>query len=326
MKFTATFPSVTTTTTMPLLAVGLPGFTDTLYASVRADHRVEFFFDHHPFGGPRSQPILLQPGKVHTLEVDLGAFYPPAHDTYFAGYDSRARDHLKSLASLRVDATPVITESMRAYDAPPWTLSLGDHPAPLGPQASRFSGRLEGPVRLPNPYSQHFQPPLPHDGIWSLDVEFGIPAIGTNQPLLASGISGAGNLLFARVLDAHTIRLGLDIWGYGAPLSPPIELATPGRHRFDVVVGALAIVYPWPAPPLALQKYARHILVWVDGSPAWIIPVTQHENSYRHVKIGVNHQGFDSALSIFTGEIAVVPQTATEKRAVLERLESLPNP
>lgn len=326
VKLTATFPSVTKPTTLPLLVVGLPGFTDGLYAVVQPDHRVEFFFDHHAYGGPHGRPILLQPGKPHDLEVDLGSFYPPAHDAYFASYDVRARDRIKNLATLKIDGELVIDEAMLAYDAPPWTMRLGDNPAALGPRATRFSGRLEGPIRLPNPHSSRFEPPPLRDGIWSIDVEFAMPAIGSNQPILVSGITGGGNLLFARVVDAETIKLGVDIWGYGAPLSPPIKLKTPGRHRFDIIVGTLANDYPWPAPPAALESFAHHFVVWIDGTPAWVVPVAHHEKSYQKVRIGVNQQGFDSAHTTFSGEITETKQPAAGRRAILERLESLPKP
>jgi hypothetical protein len=71
------------------------------------------------------------------------------------------------------------------------------------------------------------------DGTASLGVTFPRWPRNTNEPLLVLGRSGSADVVFVRYVDPEHIRIGVDAWGVGGPLSEAIPYA-PGRlYRMD---------------------------------------------------------------------------------------------
>ncbi len=322
VKFTVTFSAKSSPVVEPLLVAGLPEYTDGIYAIQEPDRRIELITDHHGYGGFRAKPFPIEIGRPYVFEIDLGSFYPPRHHSYFDAYDDYSADQIKTLASIRVDGRLVIEEQMRSYDAPPWTLMFGRNNATANPYARLFSGGISAVSFPPANRPVNLAPMSSNDGLWHLLVEFSPSAIGTNQPLLASGFTGAGNLLFAKILSAQELQLGLDLWGYGAPMSPPFLLTGASPHRIEIFVGPLAATYSWPKPPAfgaELNLHRRELQVWIDGKPAWRTAIEHHADSYRRVSIGSNPQRFSSANSTFAGRIEVVPVGIEKKLSFLDR-------
>ena len=118
------------------------------------------------------------------------------------------------MARVTVDGVEVIRARQKFYDAPPGWLHFGRAP---GRPERGFSGAVSDVRRLP-PRSKETVLGFTESGVWRF--EFDVPPITqtAGQPLLSSGQTGAGNLLFLEVLSASSFRFGLDTWGWLRPV------------------------------------------------------------------------------------------------------------
>lgn len=327
VKFTVVFANQEKAVIEPLLVAGLSEYIDSLYVVQYPDKRIELGLDHHAHGGPRSESIPIEPGRSYEIEVDLGAFYPPRVHPYFLKYDNISTDLVKNVARIKIDGRIVIDERMRSYDAPPWSLQFGLDRTRIKSKA--FSGKISQIIYIKNKHQHNFTPDKLSDGIWQLSVDFSATAIGTNQPILASGLAGAGNLLFAKILSSDQIQIGLDLWGYGAPVSDIISITGTTPHKFEIFVGPLAFRFPWSTSEYGeyikhLDEHRDTLTVYIDGKFAWSTQIKHHVNSYNYVSIGTNSQGFDTAQAVFSGRIANVTIPQHLKKNLLKKFLNLP--
>lgn len=61
----------------PLVVTGQKGAGDVLFVRYEAGGRVRFGFDHWGYGGALTDPIDVDPKKVHEIVVSLGSLLPP---------------------------------------------------------------------------------------------------------------------------------------------------------------------------------------------------------------------------------------------------------
>jgi hypothetical protein len=71
------FPSGLTGTAEPLAESGVPGAADLIYVRYVDDHHVRFGVDHWGTGGALSDPVEVDYGAPHRLELALDPFAPP---------------------------------------------------------------------------------------------------------------------------------------------------------------------------------------------------------------------------------------------------------
>lgn len=313
LRFKVVFPVAKETTVEGLVATGRPGFHDILYVTQYGGGLVSYRFFHEGFGGPQTGLLKIEPGREYTFEVDLGAFYPPADHPYFRGWPAKDVDLLKSTVRLAVDGQELIRTRMKSHDAPPASIHVGP---PAG-----FSGQISGTERLParSPDGLHL---MAEPGLWSLEVEF--PKIPTRgQPILSSGVSGAGNLLFTEVFDASTLRFGLDQWGHAASYSRPLEIDRTRPHLLEIFVGPQAALQSWPVEwnveRAGLMTAATRLTVWLDRELVWENEISYHRDSYDFTSVGSNLQGFNTSEAYFSGTIRRRSLTPSETRELLLR-------
>jgi hypothetical protein len=119
---------------------------------------------------------------------------------------------------------------------------------------------------------------------------------GRHEPLLTTGRTGAGDLIYVFYEDEQHIRVGFDHWGTGGKLSAPIELDYKAPHDIWVTEGAL---YPasgenglWGAVGLATRQRLKNLVaVVVDGKTVLsedsaTYPTTKEEVSFAKNRIG----------------------------------------
>ena len=152
-------------------------------------------------------------------------------------------------------------------------------------------------------------------GVGPIRIEFELPfgMRGTNQPLLATGRSGAGVVVFATPLDAGHIRLGADVWGK-LYQSGPIEV---DPFRMQTLVVSDSALFPVNHPAVrALDDESRDQLrselrVELNGMTA----------------IAEKAYGFESTLSeIRVGEARIGSLTGPSFLGRIESSERLPIP
>lgn len=306
--------------TEEIFSAGLTGKMDSLFVRRYPDGTAEFLVTHQGYGAVSSPRIAIRPGHAYELTINWGALYPPSEHPYFKHHTPEAIDMARTTVEVTLDNQPLIQTYQRFFDAPPWT---------VGPRRDLAATFLLTQIDRPGTVPPKSIPPgrLP-TGYWCFDMEFDHDAPSVSQPLLASGVSGKGNLLFVELMQDGQIRFGCDFWGYYAVRSPKFSFDLQQPHRVEIFNGYLARFYRWPASAgiaeEALQANSRTLRVWVDGQPVWAIPLTHHAESYGITHVGSNAAGFNTAINVYSAPLEVVHPDESELVAFIARNLALP--
>lgn len=311
----------------PLLTIGLPNYADILIVGLHPGNVVEFSLDNSRLGGPRSAPRHIEPGRVYRMTMETGAFYPPATHDWGDGTNATQRAAIKHRAIITFDGEEIINRPMRSSDAPPWTLTPGRNDVNHRPFSNRFSGRISNLQRVPSTEPPHDSGPA------SRTLEAGLAAgwfrleltpprlPGAFFPLLATGQTGAGNMLAIARLDAATFELTLDSWGVGLSRSGPLPLPAAGPLQLDIVI-------PFHLVPDS-ENLGRHLdtlQVWLGSTCVWQLRVPAHIETFARAVVGANPQGFSSGAHIYEGEIQRLTPPPAEAATGLDRVYTMPPP
>jgi hypothetical protein len=317
-RFTVVFPVGQVNVSGPLITTGPPNQTDILNAIQYSSEEWELEIVHEGHVGLRSGKLRLVTGHPYTLEVDMGSFYPPSISPYFAGWDTKDIDRLKTTARVLVDGKEVIRGRFSFYDSSPGMVHFGENP---GEDKARFPGKISGIQRLPA-RDIHGGIFAPEPGVWRADISGQWVASSNGYPVLGSGVAGQGNLLLVDVPGPNQIRFDYDQWGVGISRSSPLSL-TPGTHRVEIFVGPQVSRQKWPAAwhldPAMMEKVSSVLKVWWDGALVWTAQVQSNKESYDLVSLGTNPQGFSTAEMIFTNGIEFKAYTREEMQQFIAR-------
>jgi hypothetical protein len=305
----------------PLLSLGTPRYNDSIYVVQLPSNQVQLLADHYGILGQRSGLIPITPGRAYTLRVDMGAFYPPLDHPFFSRYGPVQAHRMKAEVHVELDGKRVLDAPLGSYDAPPWTLELGRNDIALSGARTAFAGKILGASRL--------APRAPavdagSNGLWRLRCVFPMQIVGRNYPLLSSGVTGRGTLLFVSVLAAGRIQFGVDEWGVGAGSSEPITVEPEAEHTVEVFIGTLAGNTQWPAAwhvgSGELEASANRLQVWLDGKLALsrVLQVPLDPMAGL-IDVGTNLQGFSTSSPGYEGPISAAPFSQEELREFLER-------
>ena len=304
----------------PLLTTGLPIYSDSVYAIRYPDNRVEFTVDHYGYGWPHSQVFSVVPGRKYTLKIGLGSLYPPAEDPYFTKWDRGQIALAKTTAKITFDGAIALNSRMRFYEAPPWSLTPGQNHTTYTGFARDFGGKITSFRRLGAQGISEFTPKSRSSGYFDLKLKFDRGSPGVTEPLLASGHTGSGNLLFVEVLANGQVRFGCDFWGFYAVRSQPVSIPLEPDHNVELFVGPLATDWPWPPDwnlnLNALEAQRRVVRIWVDGSVVWTIQLDHHLDSYEITELGTNSAGFSSAIDIYSAPLERLQSNARAKQSL----------
>jgi hypothetical protein len=316
------FPeSVKAPSIQPLMTLGTPEYSDSLYAIMWPGTRqVELLGDHHGYGGPQSAPFRVEPGRAYTIRVDMGALYPPENHPFFAGYATYQMRQVKSGIHVAVDGTPVLDDKMDSYDAAPWTLETARNDVSMCSYQTTFQGSVHVARRLA-PAARHWGH---SDGIWRLRCRIPVDRPNEHFPLLSLGPAGSGALVFIKTFPEGVFRFAVDEWGHGGRTSVAFHTPPESEHAIDVCVGSVVAGNPWPAEwgiaPAAVGRLRGTLRVWLDGRLAWDTPLqTKVELSDRLVDIGGNLRGFSTAPAEYPFAVTVDAPVPEETRQVLVR-------
>lgn len=125
----------------PILTLGEPGAADCVYLTYVDLHHVRFGLDHWAYGGPVSEPIALDYGRPHVLEIDLRGLYPGSR---WLRRPDPAPDGRAGIAlfTLRLDGRVILRTETRFYAADPGRLWLGRNPTGGSVTQGSFSGKI----------------------------------------------------------------------------------------------------------------------------------------------------------------------------------------
>ena len=322
----ASFPAQTKAVGEPLVTVGIPGYSDTVYAIQHPGNLLEFYIDHLGYGGPKSPLFTYEPDRMYRIEIDLGSFHPPKTDPYFAESPSGVIHQVKTNARIVFDGQTALDQSIPFHEAAPWQRAIGSNFISHTLFAQTFSGRILSTEWIP-------PPPLPKNStatlsasVLRLALEFPAQSPLDSQPLVGFGITGAGNLLYLQPQSPGKWLMFLDEWGH--PSQPPIPVEIPhGFHTMDIFDGPLASSDPQVLPeelagPLAAKQ--NRLIIWLDSQFIGSFILTHHLDAYRNPVAGANIQGFSTTTAYFYGQFKRANLTPNDSAAVLQRAKALP--
>ena len=161
----------------------------------------------------------------------MGSLFPPRWHPFFTGWDKEAVEAAKMTARLSVGGDIVVDARAPFFEASPWRVALGRTPV----SSTRYPATIGGLQRYPtgpDTYRQRRET----SGLWRLRLELRVDLVGLGQPILGSGVSGAGNLLLLVIRPDGQLEFQFDQWGHSLSMSPPLPV--PGTHAtVDIVVG-----------------------------------------------------------------------------------------
>ena len=198
----------------PLLSSGPAGRGDLLFLRHGSDGRFRVGFDRWGVGAVLSAPFEHDSASILELIVSLGSFHPPEP---VGGLLTR---RLFVSANGRV----LLNRYTSFHPAAADELMLGRNHAASTTSITTLSSDLL--VCEPVPAGALLPLPAGHPGALHLRLQFPAPPQpGRRLPILCTGTSGAGDLLFMQLDPDGRFRIGHDQWGHSSVLSEP--------HPFD---------------------------------------------------------------------------------------------
>jgi hypothetical protein len=168
---------------------------------------------------------------------------------------------------------------------------------------ARFTGPELRMIAVPDTES------VPQGQTWGMDVlilTFPLNKVGRQEPLLTSGVTGAGDFIYVLYQDEHHVKIGFDHWNGIAVISEPIAVDYQAPHEIWISSGPL---YPDISPDGSLQRIGATDLerlrsgvrVALDGKTIIRSATAAYPSSPSQVTICSNRIGGSSADSTFSG-------------------------
>ena len=125
---------------------------------------------------------------------------------------------------------------------------------------------------------------------------------GQTEPLVVTGVTGAGDIVYVRYESDHRLRFGFDHWSVGGPVSELVEI---DPDRIQEIVLSMGSMLPPPAgsEPYTYAILRRQCLIFLNGRQAlkWFGQFYPARPS--QILIGVNAIGGSTAGPRFSGVI-----------------------
>lgn len=295
VELTVVFPRNAIGQVEPLVATGREFRADYVFVHYLAEDMVRFGFEHTSRDGGSGPPVRIIPGVPHEVRVSMGSLYPPRDHPYFDG--SSLEEQRVRTRTLRVwlDGKIALERSTDFYDATERIPAIGTAGARPGFKRD-FSGQIVSWKRLPD------APPGPtvvQTGALRLRLKFPAFAGRRNEPLLSTGVTGRGDLIYVIYADARHVSFGHDHWGHGGSQSAPVEIDPEAEQVIEVrcppLLGAAA------PPGWSLRLDGREVLA--NSEPF-------HPCEPGTVSVLANEIHASTAAMFFSGEARAVERVA----------------
>jgi len=275
----------------PLVTTGDAENFDVLYCEYAGLGKISFGLYHRGYETVASPIMDFDPLVPHTLQVWLGSLAEP-------GSGKQGEATLPPALRLTVifDGKVVLNQEQIFYPAAPATLVFGRNTLVRDVVGPAFSGRIDAVkgvdfATLPDPGL------LRSYGAVDMTVLFARAAQGAAEPLVVTGVEGAGNFIYLRYIEHDKMIFGFDHWGIGGIVGKPVVVDTWKPHRLRISMGSLyppgVDVGPWRT---RVQVVLNDTVV-LDGE--WVC----HPSTRLQVRIGENSIGGSTCGPKFSGQI-----------------------
>ena len=307
------FPQDYTNYSQPLLATGRPNAGDLIFVHYLDDHRLSIGYAHDGAPAIMGHPIAVDYGATHAINLSLGSLYPPAADPAWQELPATRRVQAGGTISVTLDGQPALLVPQAAFPAARGETIVGQNATAASDCGPAFTGTLLVAQRLAlaNLMTQAGAMLVPdiQDGSGPVKIALRFPTgrPGRNEPLLVTGRTGAGDVIYVHYVDEHHVRLGYDHWNVGGPLSDPLEVDYASTHLLELSLGSL---YPpladasWGSIPIdRRQRMHSTVLIKLDGQAALRAHQTAYPAAPREINAAANPIGASTCDEAFTGEL-----------------------
>jgi len=290
VRLELTFPPFVHFKREPLISTGHRDAGDMVYVIYVGPNQLRFAHDSWGGSSVESWIVNYEPGRVYSLEVDMGSLHPHA-----AG--ERIQGHLRiQLDGVRIMAVP---RPFHASDAT--ELAFGYNAVESTATYPLFSGQ----IRKITPIDAISDSKLEYGAV-RCAVQFPTDRIGRQEPLVVSGQPGAGDFVYVVYSGNDSIRLGFDHWNKGGPLTDPIPLDYHVTHLLEISMGSLMPPAENAAAWNGLGAEARRelletVTVKLDGHVVLTHQSTNYPAKPEEVSVGTNPIGGSTCDPLFTG-------------------------
>ena len=299
LEMSVEFPRGVPGTNEPLLATGHGYLSDYLFVHYEPGDMVTFGLDHTNRGVILGHPLRISPGVPHAVLIELGSLYPPVGHPYFASLDPIESWIRQSRFKVTVDGQVALEGYTSFYDAFSWEPLVG-----RAKSGAAYPGRFTGQILS---LKRRIESTAGTQGTarptGPLVLKLTLPPLTgrLNEPLVCSGETGRGDLVYIRYLGPSKVAIGFDHWGVGGTESQAVDVNPAGTQEISIDYGAI------DRQPLAGDEGAAgspgHLSVKVNGRTV----INADQNYYRcppdQVGFGRNTIGSSSAGPEFRGTI-----------------------
>ena len=290
LRIRLSFPSDRTGLSEPLLATGRRGAGDLLYVNYLEGGRVSFGLDHAGRGSFRTEPVAIDFTAPHQLDVTMGSLLREGDGAGGGGREADARRFVLKLDGQLLVDTLTTLQPVGAGET-----VLGFNGLGVTTVQGLFFGKILGVEKGEQPAPRPAEIP---PGTLALTVVFPANLMTAIEPLVVTGVTGAGDLLYVRYIDARRIAFGFDHWGVSGTESEPVMIDYDAIHRLEITMGSLH------GPELvADDPRRRRVQVRLDGKIVFSAESACHPAARSTVKLGENRIGGTYNRPEFTGRI-----------------------
>lgn len=289
LKLRLRMPPFVATFAQPLVSTGKIHAGDVVFVFYVGPNRVRFGHDCWGRALVETSDVYYDPGEDQEIEIDMAPLHAGKSDT-LAG-----REHLR----IRFNGRTLIDTPRAFHPAEPAEVFVGHNGISSSSSEVNFNGpRLES-SRLPR------WPEAPTDGARLIRVKLPADRAGRSEPLLSTGVTGAGEVVFIRFPDAGHFVLGYDKWGVGGPVSDSIPCNDNSELEIEISLGSLyADRKPEPGwDEAALERLRSTVRVRVNGRTVLNHTGESFPKTAAQTRIGENLIGASSCSEKFTGQI-----------------------
>lgn len=313
---------------LPLACRGAPGEGDRL--TIMKEAAGQFIICYDYLGVQRqSDAFILDLQRPQRLRVTVGSFMPEAESFYQMHPEW---EPLRRLLAVEVDGICRWKTWIEPVEAARRWILCHDNSDPAHPFTSILSRvtrlraldpteMLKSLARL-SAYVPERMAYQGFSGAIRLQVEFPSARREGAEPLLSSGVNGAGDFLFVRYEAEGRIRLGFDHWGAaGGGLSEAIAIR-PGEPC-ELIVSAGFLFSPGDKLPADWKLLTEAVWVELNGQVVLSQRSPVHPAEPEQLLLGLNFIGGSTSERVFTGKILSVQ--AIDSAALIHRLKKTMN-
>jgi hypothetical protein len=328
----------------PLLSVGQGGRGDIVFIYYQPGNRVSLGWEQAGGEVLLSEPQEVPADGICGIVISLGSLMPSEQDFY------QRRPDLTSLREAAVVqfAGRTVLSARGVFDPGATKRVVAGANVVGGAMATAyFRGRIEkvtavdpAEVLAASVELRQFAGPVsgrdPNDGggatpatwLWDastggteklagypgpvrIRLRFPQGRAGYGEPLVVTGATGAGDIVYVRYESERRLRIGFDHWNKGGPVSRRIEYDPGTAHELTLSLGSLL-----PSTGSGGDAFAplrRRCSIWLDDKPVLVCESEFYPATPARIFFGANPIGGSTTGPAFTGQIVSVEPVKPEQ-------------